>query len=720
MRDPGLAQNLFVPDLILEERSLPGLPAATEHAGASPLALSVPLRPGLLAGLDGLRLRVDNDSGATVLAGMRLNHGHGAISLTANREVVPPGDGCHLFFPKECFGAVGGPAAWDNVIALILLFSRPKDAVEPRAIRVRLSDLRAVARRIPAGPRLTEAGLARVLAQAPGLASGRRDWGAFRPGGLAGAIPPPSALFFPRDRSGRVLSGTVMGRFVGLPPDWRAGADGQLEWAHFLHRHHFLRAPVRSLRRHPAQALVLAGVLGSWIVAHPAPLGSDGGASPAWETLSVAFRLREWLHLAGAAWNRPEIAGGLRGPWLRSIWEHARHLCDHRGHPGNWRIMEAAALALAGLLFPEFREAPRWAETGLDRLAEEMDLQFFADGGYFEISPLYHALCGQACLEVRETARRLGRPLPRVVDDRLESVFDALAALHRPDFTWPSLNDSAGAAGNYRPLLRFAGRALGRDDFLWIGSRGRQGSPPQARVRSLPMVGLAAVRTGFEAGAHGLLFRTGPAGANHVHGDALSLEYFAHGHPMIVDPGICGYGPGPVADRARSAGVHAMPLVDGSGPQRAALSFQERIRPADRFLTVRCAEAFAASGSFRVGAVRVERQVLFLPDGTVVVRDLFEGKGEHEVAAHWQFMPCRLRVDRAAPAVTARIPGTGGREMVLSAASDWARPEVERLIGAVSLGCRDVPAPAVRFRLRGTLPLALLFVLSPHPPTRPC
>jgi hypothetical protein len=58
------------------------------------------------------------------------------------------------------------------------------------------------------------------------------------------------------------------------------------------------------------------------------------------------------------------------------------------------------------------------------------------------------------------------------VGRNLRSVAGALC---RPDFTWPSLNDSGGVAGDYAAVMRLAGEVLHRDDFRWIGTKGALG-----------------------------------------------------------------------------------------------------------------------------------------------------------------------------------------------------------------------------------------------------
>jgi uncharacterized heparinase superfamily protein len=202
-------------------------------------------------------------------------------------------------------------------------------------------------------------------------------------------------------------------------------------------------------------------------------LNSNGGASPAWETLSAAWRLREWLWIRGLAWEA--LDQSCRQRFLCSVWEHARHLLDHRGHPNNWALVEAAALSLAGICFPQFREAANWRRQGLIRLGQEARSQFQADGSHVELSPLYQAVGLHALLETRLAARAAGLVFPRPAEAALRRGLGYLAALARPDFSWPSLNDSWGARGDYTKLLDWAGRNFAQPCWTWLANRGRQG-----------------------------------------------------------------------------------------------------------------------------------------------------------------------------------------------------------------------------------------------------
>ncbi len=679
-----LAQELFQEDSLIDSKEL--FPAgkrgqALEARSQHPLLLAVPILERDLSAWDAFSLRVENHGIAPVSVGLRLVHGKnsGQVSSTGGRMELPPGCVTELFFPVESFGSYGRPDGWRDVRRVEVLFRREKDRSQPQVLDVAVHGLRVLRRRIPQGPRLEQAGLAALLALS--LEAALRPRGLLR--SLATpetqAIPPP-VFPYPLDTARDLMEGRVMGCQVGWPPCWFADPLGELEWRHFLHRHHFLRALAN-----PPQAEAVAEALTDWVRSNPVPLDSDGGAGPAWQTLSVAWRLREWLLALAAIWEGADLTADIRGLLLRSVWEHARHLCDHLGHPGNWRMMEAAALSLAGLAFPEFREAGGWVAKGLTRLEQEAERQFLADGFHAERSPLYHALCCQACLEVLLATRERGMVFPGQLQRLLPRRLRTLAALRRPSGSWPSFNDSGSTDSDFTPLLHLADTAL--------GLRTRR---PVRTSRRLPQAGFAMLR----AGEAWVLFKAGPKPINHAHEDDLSLEVGLGGRPLLVDPGITRYAPSAVTDAYRSAAAHSCLLVPGLTARAEGLGMiTSRERQGVPGFQVAWAER-------RQDDIAHLRQVCLLQCGVVVVRDVVEAPSGGEIRICWRFAPGTLQQNVSGNTVE----GRGFRFLALP---EHSFQRVEQQPGLVSLSGRDVPAPGLVYDLETEARTCLWWVLTP-------
>lgn len=727
MLHPHFSETLFSSDRIVRERPT-GLSGV--FSSDSSLVVSVPVPPRI-GDYDRFVVELENLTGTPLLAGLRLTHRSGepsAVSFSGGREEVDETGPTTLLFPIESFGSYGKPDGWNDVRTIELLFVREKTSTITDPITVSIRDLLVQTRRLPEGPRLSEEGLVSISTRTPEVTNGTRTFTPYDPTHSLIRVPAPS--FYECDTAEAILSGRVMGQDTGYPFDWKIDPDGLLEWRHFLHRHHFFRPLVRALAQDGKRihADALTERITTWITTNPVPVGSNGGASPAWETLSVAFRLREWLWAASVLWDHPSLGPSGQRLILRSLWEHARHLMDHRGHPNNWRLIEAASLALVGLLFPEFLEADGWSREGLTRLVREMDQQFLPDGVHFEISPLYHALCVQACLEVLLVLKTSGQRFTGLSSKRVLGLFSYLAALHRPDFSWPAINDSSGATGEYRELMRAAGEEFERPDLVWIGSGGRLGRAPKRMQHDFPHAGIRIDRSGYDRDALWCLFRAGPAGAAHVHQDVLSIELTALGRPWLVDPGVSGYAPGPLTTYYRSARAHTMVVVDGTGPERERLPFAERVRASPergcrqtgrlRWMVGVCEGPWIGSSS----RVRVERAVCLVDGRFVVVRDTLtdrDGRDIHDLSIFWQFFPCTVQIAPGSTVVRARdrqsrnltlMPALEGKACTVVVREGHTDP----ITGFVSIEGRDVPAPNVTYTLRTVLPRVLLWVLYPH------
>lgn len=757
MRDPQLSPSHFSKDhlvfsnTIVDAEGFASASAATLSEGICTLTgmrrIVVEVRPASedLSPYDRLTLTARNRSPAQVLVGIELLHTgasheseESVKSFSGGREPLPTGSWTTLAFPVEGFGSYGRDPSWSKVEKIRIAFGFDRDHVGPERVQVDLLRLDGERRIIPEGPRLTDAGLRHVLGEDPdclvallrGTDQVRGDRGVVSTA-LSCYAPTNSEIFFPpphpypQESPREIIRGRVMGQNVGIPIPWRSNPLGVQEWTHFLNRHHFARELVKAFAETRSEIYVraIAQIVESWIRDNPVPLGSNGGAGPAWETLSTAWRLREWLWIAGIVWESSFFPSRTIKTMLRSIWEHATSLLDHVGHPNNWLFVESAALTLAGLCFPWFNDASRWREVGVERLRIAVEAQFFDDGVHFEISPLYHAICLHCLIEVKSAAEAAKVPLPQELTSSEQRMGEYLVALCRPDFTWPSLNDSGGYLGNYSQLMARMGEVYNRQDFMWLGSQGRLGAPPRIGFRAFPSAGIATMRSHDGPDANFLVLRTGPAGAAHVHDDVLSLEVAALGRPRLVDPGVTSYAPDPLTDHYRSAGSHSTILINGKGAVRSKAAYAERIRPAEAALSCAACQDLQVAEGHCPGPwegssdCAVTRSVLFVKGEYWLVFDTVVCPIPEEVAVNWQFSPGRVEMDPATSAAICRdargaglklfpLLGRGSHVEIATGATVPPR-------GWVSLNGTDVPAPSFRYIIPTVMRATLAWALVP-------
>ena len=120
--------------------------------------------------------------------------------------------------------------------------------------------------------------------------------------------------------------------------------------------------------------------------------------------------------------------------------------------------------------------------------------------------------------------------------------------LHRPDGYVPALSDSDSES--YLDLLELAADSFDDAELRYVATRGRVATPPSERCADFPVGGYYVQRSGWGAkeslpDERFLVFGCGPLGdGGHGHYDALAVEAYGHGHPLVVDPGRYTYAEG--------------------------------------------------------------------------------------------------------------------------------------------------------------------------------
>jgi Heparinase II/III-like protein len=216
---------------------------------------------------------------------------------------------------------------------------------------------------------------------------------------------------------------------------------------------------------------------------------------------------------------------------------------------------------------------------------------------------------------------------------------------HRPDGTIPAVSDAD--SGSYLDVLDHAGAMLDLPELRWVASAGRAGRPPAERHVSFPHGGYHVQRSGWGPGQRErfLLLDCGPLGdGGHGHYDLLSVEVFAAGRPLIVDPGRYSYSEQPPNWRRwfKGTAAHNTVTVDGldqtpyrrgkpRGPVAEGRLLGRHTVPGLGVLTGR-----AASPCY--DAVH-DRQVAFVAEEYWLVADALRAATRHRYEQRWHLHP---------------------------------------------------------------------------------
>lgn len=462
------------------------------------------------------------------------------------------------------------------------------------------------------------------------------------------------------------IAGIMNGRFefngetrvLPDPVDWLHNPSDDVEWHILLHKFYY------------AVGLGMA-------------FGASGDARYAWRWMELidgwiartppgfiaadvtGRRVQNWIysyHYFVTDSPKNAVSAAFHRRLLASIHEQVEYLCANLTAARNHRTLELYAIFLAAVVFPEMRRAAFWRDFALERIADNIRSDLLPDGVQCELSTDYHQLVLKNYLNVRRLAACNDIPVPADMDAAIVRALEFSLHVHKPDGIVPSLSD--GDARSFLELLGQGAELYRREDFRYVATGGREGTPPAQRVAHFAASGYTIVRSHWGEGgrrfadAHYLSFDCGPLGAgNHGHFDCLSFELAAHGRSLVVDPGRYTYSEAGDINwrvRFRSTAAHNTVCVDGrdqtlylprpikepsrhahrsvrhkvSGPAPDA-QLHERVETADLVLLQGVARSHAYD------AVH-SRRIVFVDGCYWIVSDWLDAPSEHDYALRFQ------------------------------------------------------------------------------------
>ncbi len=395
-------------------------------------------------------------------------------------------------------------------------------------------------------------------------------------------------------------------------------------------------------------------------LAHAYTLTANPDYLATWEALIEAFRvqvpvghdksdvsarrLQNWLY----AWRRfagaPHFNGlrpGLAEQLSERIIDDADHLRNHLTAERNHRTLELYALLIVGLSLPD--ADAELAHFALAELGRNLMTDVWSDGVHRECSTDYHCIALRSYLGAIANARAAEIALPDGYLDRVSLALDFALHMQRPDGTIPSFSD--GDPGDFRRLLGFGAELLGRDDLRWAATLGAEGTPPSAVDATFAVGGYHICRSGWGDGSTDyaderfMMMDAGPLGdGGHGHYDQLSVELYAGGSSLVVDPGRYTYADSEWRHWFKGSAAHNTVTVDGldQTPYRRG----SPRRPTSQARIVRRVngaqfDAIEAEATSPQHEVVHTRRVVFPKRGYWVVHDHLAGVAAHRYEARW-------------------------------------------------------------------------------------
>ena len=349
--------------------------------------------------------------------------------------------------------------------------------------------------------------------------------------------------------------------------NWTFSPEGASdEYQKQLHRHQWFIPQAKAYRISGNEKYIQSWieVYNNWIDQNPKP--ESGTNTTSWWQLQVATRINDQVQLLEYFKNSINFTPEWLTTFLVEFAEQADFLVDYPYESGgNILISQANALATAGTLMPEFKNAEKWMETGYQILSEEVQNQIMSDGWHKEMSLHYHISIVADFYEAMKLAEanQLSSKLPSNFTEPLRKAAEVVMHFTYPNYfskgsdnVVPMFNDSWSRTRNVLKNTNFKQYVEmfpNSEELKYMQTAGNGGTPqghtPNNDMKLFDQAGYYVLRNGWTYGSTVMILSNNKSNDasnsisaySHNQPDNGTFELYHNGRNFFPDSGVCTY-----------------------------------------------------------------------------------------------------------------------------------------------------------------------------------
>lgn len=296
------------------------------------------------------------------------------------------------------------------------------------------------------------------------------------------------------------------------------------------------------------------------------PCGEGKTYDLPWWSLQPASRAYDQMSIFEYYVGAPEFTPAVLTNFLVAFHAHIKNITLnwYETPASNIRLSQEKTVFTAGVLMPEFKDAPSWYEAGKTAVVAQLDNQFHEDGVHSEFDLGYHIGAVSNFYDIYKVAQMNGKlqDLPADFTASLRNAANFVKDIMYPDYSMEIINDTHADSWNVSTLTKnfkkYAEMFPDDKGFEWLAFQGAAGVKPATTFASYPVSGYYIMRNGWEQNSVMLIHKNSndPDNWLHNHSDNGHISLYVNGRHFLPDAGFFTYNEGGDRNAYRATDMH--------------------------------------------------------------------------------------------------------------------------------------------------------------------
>ena len=261
----------------------------------------------------------------------------------------------------------------------------------------------------------------------------------------------------------------------------------------------------------------------------------------AWRPLEVSHRLQDQpaqlLYFIGSE----NFSPAFMSEFVVNYHRHADHILHNYSDRGNHLLFEAQRMIYAGVLFPEYKDAAKWRQSGIEVLNREIVKQVYDDGVQYELDLHYHLASINIFFKALQVAKFNGfeSEFPQAYLDTVEKMITAYMNFCFPDYTNPCFSDAKLTKKDQmvKDYNRWLQVFPENEQIRFFATQGKEGKLPAYLSQAFKTSGFYVLRNSWNENANMMVYKAGPQAFWHCQPDNGTFEIWVNGKNLFPDSG---------------------------------------------------------------------------------------------------------------------------------------------------------------------------------------